>query len=78
MGASQGGKPVSVVTEKNVVDITTSVDEDTRHIVPDLADITGIHSSSIFNILRKRLGLCRVWPRQVDHLLTDYQKQTIR
>ena len=39
-------------------------------------ELSGIHSSSVLNILRERLGLRKICARWVPHLLTDGQKQS--
>lgn len=65
------GRPCTVVTDKSVAVIKSMIDEDARYTVQEIADITGIHSSSIFKILREHLGLRKVCARWVPHLLTD-------
>lgn len=71
----KAGRPCSVRTEKNVAIVKSVIDEDARYTVQQLADITGIHSSVVFKILRENLGLRKVCARWVPHLLTDEQKQ---
>ena len=41
------GRPVSVLTEKNVALVKTLIEEDTRYIVQEIEELSGIHSSSV-------------------------------
>ena len=59
------GRPVSVLTEKNVATVKTLIEEDTRYTVQEIEELSGIHSSSV-------LKICMHW---VPHLLTEEQKQ---
>ena len=70
------GRPVSVLTEKNVATVKTLIEEDTRYTVQEIEELSGIHSSSVLKILRERLGLRKICARWVPHLLTDEQKQS--
>ena len=72
----QVGRPVSVLTEKNVATVKTLIEEDTHYTMQDIEELSGIHSSSVLNILRERLGLRKIYPRGVPHLLTEEQKQS--
>ena len=71
------GRPVSVLTEKNVAaTVKTLIEEDARYTVQEIEELSGIHSSSILKILRERLGLRKICARWEPHLLTDEQKQS--
>ena len=70
------GRPVSVLTEKNVVTVKTLIEEDARYTIQEIEELSGIHSSSVLKILRERLGLHKICARWVPHLLTDKQKQS--
>ena len=70
------GRPVSVLMEKNVATVKTLIEEDTRYMVQEIEELSGIHSSSVWKILREQLGLRRICARWVPHLLTDEQKQS--
>ena len=70
------GRPVSVLTEKNVATVKTLIEEDTRYTVQEIEELSGIHLSSVLKILRKQLGLCKICAHWVPHLLTDEQKQS--
>ena len=70
------GRPVSVLTEKNVATVKTLTEEDARYTVQEIEELSGIHSSSVLKILRERLGLRKICARWVPHLLTDEQKQS--
>ena len=70
------GRPVSVLTEKNVATVKTLIEEDTCYTVQEIEELSGIHSSSVLKILRERLGLRKICVRWVPHLLTDEQKQS--
>ena len=69
------GRPVSVLTEKNVAVVKSCIEEDARYTVQEIVSITGIHSSSVNKILRERLGLQKVCARWVPHLLTEEQNK---
>ena len=70
------GRPVSVLTEKNVATVKTLIKEDARYTVQEIEELSGIHSSSVLKILRERLGLHKICVRWVPNLLTDEQKQS--
>ena len=70
------GRPVSVLTEKNVATVKTLIEEDARYTVQEIEELSGIHSSSVLKILRERLGLRKICARWVPFLLTDEQKQS--
>ena len=70
------GRPVSVLTEKNVATVKTLIEEDTRYTLQEIEELSGIHSSIVLKILCERLGLCKICARWVPHLLTDEQKQS--
>ena len=54
------GRPVSVLTEKNVATVKTLIEEDARYTMQEIKDLSGIHSSSVLKILREGLGLCKI------------------
>ena len=68
------GRPVSILTEKNVATGKALIEEDACYTVQE--ELSGIHSSSVLKVLRERLGLCKIYVRWVPHLLTDKQKQS--
>ena len=70
------GRPVSVLTEKNIATVKTLIEEDTRYTVQEIEELSGIHSSGVLKILRERLGLWKICARWVPHLLTDEQEQS--
>ena len=70
------GRPVSVLTEKNVATVKTLIEEDARYTVLEIEELSGINSSSVLKILRERLGLRTKCARCVPHLLTDEPKQS--
>ena len=70
------GRPVSVLTEKNVATVKMLIEEDTRYTVQEIEELSGIYSSSVLKILRERLGLRKICACWVPHLLTDEQKQS--
>ena len=70
------GRPVSVLTEKNVATVKKLIEEDARYTVQEIEELSGIHSSSVLKILHERLGLRKICARWVPHLLTDEQKQS--
>ena len=70
------GRPVSVLTEKNIATVKKLIEEDACYTVQEIEELNGIHSSSVLKILRERLGLRKKCVRWVPHLLTDKQKQS--
>ena len=70
------GRPVSVLTEKNVATVKTLIEEDAHYTMQEIEELSGIHSSSVLKILRERLGLRKICACWVPHLLTDEQKQS--
>ena len=70
------GRPVSVLTEKNVGTVKRLIEEDACYTVQEIEELSGIHSSSVLKILREGLGLRKICARWVPHLLTDEQKQS--
>ena len=70
------GRPVSVLMEKNVAAVKTLIEEEAPYTVQEIEELSGIHSSSVFKILREQLGLCKICAPWVPHLLTDEQKQS--
>ena len=70
------GRPVSILTEKNVATVKTLIEEDAHYTMQEIEELSGIHSSSVLKILHERLGLRKICARWVPHLLTDEQKQS--
>ena len=70
------GRPVSVLTEKNIATVKTLIEEDACYTVQEIEELSGIHSSSVLKILRERLGLRKICVHWVPHLLTDEQKKS--
>ena len=70
------GRPVSVLTEKNVGTMKMLIEEDACYTVQEIEELSGIHSSSVLKILREQLGLRKICACWVPHLLTDEQKQS--
>ena len=71
------GRPVSILTEKNVATVKTLIEEDAGYTVQEIEELSGIHSSSVLKILLERLGLHKICACWVPHLLTDEQKQSL-
>ena len=70
------GRPVSILTEKNVATVKTLIEEEARYTMQGIEELSGIHSSSVLKILRQRLGLRKICARWVPHMLTHEQKQS--
>ena len=70
------GRPVSVLTEKNVATVKMLIEEDARYTVQEIKELSGIHSSSVLKILRERLGLRKICACWVPHLITDEKKRS--
>ena len=45
------GRPVSVLTEKNIATVKTLIEEDAHYTVQEIEELSGIHSSSVLKIL---------------------------
>ena len=54
------GRPVSVLTEKNVATVNTLIEEDACYTVQEIEELSGIHLSSVLKILCERLGLRKI------------------
>ena len=54
------GRPVSVLTEKNVATVKKLMEEDARYTVQEAEELSGIHLPSVLKILRERLGLRKI------------------
>ena len=54
------GRPVSVLTEKNVATVKTLIEEDASYTVQEIEKLSGICLSSVLKILRERLGLRKI------------------
>ena len=52
----QMGRPVSVLTEKNIATVKTLIEEDARYTMQEIEELSGIHSSSVLKILHEQLG----------------------
>ena len=59
------GRPVYVLTEKNVATVKTLIEEDACYTMQEIEELSGM------KILRERLGLRKICARWVPHLLTD-------
>ena len=70
------GRPVSVLTEKNVATVKTLIEEDGHYTLQEIEELSGIYSWNVLKILREQLGLRKICARWVPHLLTDEQKQS--
>ena len=70
------GKPVSVLTERNIATVKTLIEEDAHYTVQEIEELSGIHSSSVLKTLRERYGLRKICARWVPHLLMNEQKQS--
>ena len=57
------GRPVSVLTEKNIATVKTLIEEDACYTVQELEELSGIHSSSVLKILREQLRLRKICAR---------------
>ena len=47
------GRPVSVLTEKNIATVKTLIEEDARYTMQEIEELCGIHSPSVLKILRE-------------------------
>ena len=47
---TQVGRPVSVLTEKNVATVKTLIGEDARYTVQEIEELSGIHLSNVLKI----------------------------
>ena len=49
------GRPVSVLTEKNVATVKKIIEEDARYTVQEIEELSGIHSSSVLKMVSGEL-----------------------
>ena len=49
----QVGRPVSVLTEKNVATVKTLIEEDVCYTVQEIEELSSIHASSVLKILHE-------------------------
>ena len=70
------GRPVSVLTEKNVATVKMLIEEDACYTLQEIEELSGIHLSSVLKILCEGLGLRKICTHWVLYLLTDEQKQS--
>jgi hypothetical protein len=54
------GRPVSVLTEKNVVTVKTLIEGDARYTVQETEELSGIHLSSVLKIFREQQGVHKI------------------
>ena len=54
------GRPISVLTEKDIATVKTLIEEDVCYTVQEIEELRGIHSSSVLKILREILGLRKI------------------
>ena len=47
------GRPVFVLTEKNVATVKTLIEEDAHYTMQEIEELSGIHLSSVLKILRE-------------------------
>ena len=52
------------------------IEEDAHYTIQEIEKLSGIHTSSVLKISRKRLRLRKICSCWVPHLLTDEQKQS--
>ena len=57
------GRPVSVMTEKNVATVKTLIEEDARYTVQEIQELSGINLSSVWKILRAGCPICSLTSR---------------
>jgi hypothetical protein len=65
------GRPVSVLTEKNVATVITLIEEDATNTMQEIEADRSILLSSVSNILCERIELRKICMHWVPYLLTD-------
>ena len=70
----QSGRPITAVTDENIVKVEEQVREDRQITIRQLVHDVSVSSGTIETILHQHLGLRRVCSKLVPHLLTLEQK----
>ena len=69
------GRPVSPTSENDVATPQSIVQQDSRYMVEEISDLSGLSSSYVFTILKEKLKLLKICARWIPHLLTPEQKK---
>ena len=54
------GRPVSVLTEKNVATVKTLIEEDAHYTMQEIEELSGIHSSIVLGYVRSARAGCPI------------------
>ena len=72
----RSGRPSSSWNDENIAKIREKLNEDCRHTIDELSEITGVSWSSVQRILTQDLGMRRAAAKFVPHLLTEDQRNS--
>jgi [histone H3]-lysine36 N-dimethyltransferase SETMAR len=72
----RSGRPIEVLTDKNIEMAAKLVKEDRRITIRQLAQELNVNYESVRTILHESLGLRKLTSRWIPHLLSDEQKQS--
>ena len=72
---ARSGRPVSATSENDVATVQSIVQQDSRYTVEEISDLSGLSSSYVFTILKKKLKLQKICARWIPHLLIPEQKK---
>ncbi|XP_026737518.1 protein GVQW3-like [Trichoplusia ni] len=71
----RSGRPIEATSSDNVEKVEKLVLEDARLKKKQIAEMTGVSSTTVLNILHDHLGMSKVCARWVPRMLTPLQKQ---
>lgn len=71
----RSGRPITAVTEDNIVAVRALVDEDPNITAAMISETIAVSHGSVLTILHDHLGLCRITVCWVPYLLMDEQKR---
>lgn len=72
----RSGRPSSSRNDENIAKIREKLNEDRRHTIDELSEVTGVSWSSVQRILTQDLGMRRVAAKFVPRLLTEDQRNS--
>ena len=70
----RSGRPISAIDEKNIKAIENLVVEDRRITIQEIAEILGISSGTVHEILHDHLHMTKVCSTWIPHLLASLQR----
>ena len=69
------GRPVSATSKNDVATVQSIVQQESRYMVEEISDLSGLSSSYVFTIPKEKLKLQKICAHWIPHLLTPEQKK---